>query len=305
MAKDEIVFGSYPFTPDKKEPLHIRGELIKHFVYPAERPHFSDLNYLYVSTDKLTVGTWQLGPGGNYDPPDLHAGDEVYYVLQGVLTEHNPLLGEFIRVHEGEALLLPQGGYHKGHNFEQGIMRILYVIAPKIWEENVPPMDFSQGKMKMYKGEHNDKLPSSSALNQWYQHGTTDDIGRWPVPGPECRQDPILFYHITEEKKLLNVHGIEYPMLIKFYVSNDLVHMGEFVLPAGGTGCRASEPDSHRGDCALFVERGPVTVFLPDTQEAFDIQSEEVMFIPEGVSYQLINYTADAVKIIFSIAPGL
>ena len=94
-------------------------------------------------------------------------------------------------------------------------------------------------------------------------------------------------------------------MLVKFFVSNDLVHMGEFILPAGGTGCRASEPDSHKGDCVLFVEKGPVTVFLTGTMEAFDIQEEEAMFLPEGVEYQLINYTENIVKVIFSIAPGL
>jgi mannose-6-phosphate isomerase-like protein (cupin superfamily) len=301
----EEIFGNYPFPPDKKKPLHIRGSLIRHFIYPAERPHFSDLNYLYVSTDKLTVGTWQLGPGGTYDPPDLHAGDEVYYILDGTLTEHNPLLGEFMQVHKGEALLLPMHGYHKGHNFEQGIMRALYVIAPKIWEDQMPPMDFEGGKMKMYKGKGNARLPAVESRPQWYRHGTTDDIGRWPVPGPECRKDPKLFYHINDDKKLINVHGIQYPMLVKFFVSNDLVHMGEFILPAGGTGSRASEPDSHKGDCVLFVEWGPITVFLPDTLEAFDVQPEEVMFIPEGIRYQLINYTTKTVKAIFSIAPGL
>ena len=305
MAETVEIFGNYPFPPDRKRPLHIKGDLIRHFIYPAERPHFSDLNYLYVSTDKLTVGTWQLGPGGTYDPPDLHAGDEVYYVLEGVLTEHNPVLGEFIQVHKGEALLLPMHGYHKGHNFEQGIMRILYVIAPKIWETQVPPMDFSAGKMKQYKGKHNANLPVHPQFPQWYAHGTTDDIGRWPVPGPQCRQAPIFFYHITEEKKLLNVHGTEHPMLIKFFVSNDLLHMGEFILPAGGIGSRASDPDSHRGDAVLFVEDGPVTFFLTKTLEAFDVQEEEAMFIPEGVSYQMINYTDHRNKVIFSIAPGI
>ena len=180
----EEIFGNHPFPPDKKTPTHIKGDLIRHFIYPAERPHFSDLNYLYLSTDKLTVGTWQLGPGGTYDPPDLHAGDEVYYVLDGVLTEHNPVLGEFMQVRKGEALLLPMHGYHKGHNFEQGIMRILYVIAPKIWESQYPPMDFSAGKMKQYKGKHNAALPVHPQYPQWNLHGTTDDIGRWPVPGP-------------------------------------------------------------------------------------------------------------------------
>ena len=305
MADDVEIFGNHPFPPDKKKPTHIKGDLIRHFIYPAERPHFSDLNYLYVSTDKLTVGTWQLGPGGTYDPPDLHAGDEVYYVLDGMLTEHNPVLGEFMQVRKGEALLLPMHGYHKGHNFEQGIMRILYVIAPKIWESQVPPMDFSAGKMKQYKGKHNAALPVHPQYPQWNLHGTTDDIGRWPVPGPECRKPPIFFYHITEEKKLINVHGTDHPMLIKFFVSNDLLHMGEFILPAGGIGSRASDPDSHKGDALLFVEEGPVTFFLTATMEAFDVQEEEGMFIPEGVSYQMINYTDHRNKVIFSIAPGM
>ena len=298
-------FGNYPFPPDKKVPMHIRGEKIQQFIYPDDVPHFSDLNYLYVSTDKLTVGTWQLGPGGHYNPPDLHAGDEVYYVLDGVLTEHNPLLGEFTQVKKGEALLLPMHGYHKGYNFEQDIMRILYIIAPKIWEDQIPPMDFNDGKMKMYKGKYNHTLPSYPQLNKWYAHGTTDDIGRWPVDGPESRKDPVLFYHITEEKKLINVHGIDFPMLIKFFVSNDLLHMGEFILPSGGTGCRASEPDSHAGDCALYVEEGPITVFLPDSKDTFDVQVGEVMFLPEDTTYMLINYTNCRVKAIFSIAPGM
>ena len=81
--------------------------------------------------------------------------------------------------------------------------------------------------------------------------------------------------------------------------------MGEFILPAGGVGSRASQPDSHEGDCVLFVEKGPITILLPDSSEAFDVQEEEVMFLPEGVKYQLINYTNDFIKAIFSIAPNL
>ncbi|MCL4415999.1 MAG: cupin domain-containing protein [Actinobacteria bacterium] len=305
MLQQEFTFGNYPFPPDKKRPIHIKGELIKNFIYPAEVPHYSDLNQLFVSTDKLTVGTWQLGPGGTYNPPDLHAGDEVYYIVEGTLTEHNPVLGEFINIDKGEALLLPMGGYHKGYNFGQGIMKVLYIIAPKIWLDQEPPMDFAGENMKMYKGKYNSRLKNYPQMQQWNVHGTTDDIGRWPVPGPQCRKEPVLFYHITEEKKLLNVYGAEFPVLIKFFVSNDLCHMGEFILPAGGVGCRASEPDSHRGDCCLNIEIGPITIFLPDTLQAYDVQPGEAFFIPEGIKYQMINYTDHMVKAIFSIAPGM
>ena len=189
MTEESFTFGSYPFPPDQKKPIHIRGDLIKHFIYPAERPHFSDVNYLFVSTDKLTVGTWQLGPGGTYDPPDLHAGDEVYYILDGTLTEHNPLLGEFMQVKKGEALLLAPAWVSQGLQLREGIMRALYVIAPKIWEDQVPPMDFQAGKMKMYKGQATTPTCRISPRgSSGTSHGTTDDIGRWPVPGPRVPQ---------------------------------------------------------------------------------------------------------------------
>jgi len=108
------------------------------------------LNYLYLSTDKLTVGTWQLGPR-NIRSPDLHAGDEVYYVLDGVLTEHNPVLGEFMQVRKGEALLLPMHG-SQGHNSSKDYGGFSTSL-PENLESQYPPWTFSAGKMKQYKGQ--------------------------------------------------------------------------------------------------------------------------------------------------------
>ena len=299
------IFGSHPFPPDQKRPIHIRGNLIRHFIYPVTTPHYSDLNYLYCSTDKLTVCTFQLGPGGAFDPPDYHTGDEVYYVLHGTLTEGNPPLGQFVQVRTGEALLLPRPVWHKGYNFEQDIVRILAVIAPRIWEGQLPPTDFRPALNKLYKGQYNDRLPACPPIPAPRTMGTADDIGRWPLPGPQSRQDPLLFYHVREQDKLIAVHGTQYPMLVKFAVSNDLLHVGEFILPAGGISSRASEPDSHHGDCLLYIDQGPITVYLPDTTEAHDVQAGEAFFVPEGTRYQLINYTAGVVRAIFSVAPGL
>ena len=124
-------------------------------------------------------------------------------------------------------------------------------------------------------------------------------------PSGSSRCEPQLFYHIREEDKLLNVHGVSSPMLIKFSVSNDWVHVGEFILPTGGINPRASEPDTHAGDAVLYVERGPVTFFLPDTTDAFKVEAGEAMFVPEGTRYQMINYTAGAIKVVFAIAPEL
>jgi hypothetical protein len=64
-------------------------------------------------------------------------------------------------------------------------------------------------------------------------------------------------------------------------------------------------PATIGGDCLPYVERGPITVILPDAHEAFDVQVEGAMFVPEGVRYQLINYTSGLVGAIFTIAPEL
>ena len=132
-----------------------------------------------------------------------------------------------------------------------------------------------------------------------------EDIARWPIEGKEARKKPVKFYHIPRSKMLRTIYGQKHPIAYAFYVSNDLVHMGEFIIPSGGEGCRASEPESHKGDEALYVKEGPITVFLPDTHETFQVHPGEAMYIPEGIKHQYINYTEKVVKGIFAIAPKL
>lgn len=306
MADFKKLMGCLPFPPDKKEPKLIRKEEYIDGIYPPAEPRFSDLTRFIVSTDKMLLGTYQLAPGGSFNPPDLHPGDEAYYILDGTLTQQNAINGQVIRAYEGESIWMPREAWHKAFNFEDEILRILFFIAPKAWDENIPPDDYPKGDdIKAYKGKNNSKYSVLPKIVKPSLIGTTDDIGRWPVEGPEGRKDPMLFYRIREEDKLLNIYDYENPMLVKFFVSNDIMHMGEFILPAGGRGVRQSPVDVHKGDCVLFVKDGPVTVYLPETEEAFIVEEEDSMFIPEGVSYRLLNFNAKQIKAIFSIAPEL
>ena len=104
---------------------------------------------------------------------------------------------------------------------------------------------------------------------------------------------------------LHTVFGLKNPIGMKFYVSNDLVHMGEFEIPSRGQGPRASEVDWHDGDEVMYVENGPITVFLPDSEETFEVQEGEAVFIPEKTRHLYINYGGSVVKGIFSVAPNL
>lgn len=303
MPNRPSLFGNHPTEPQAKRPTQIRGDLIVPFIYPPNILEHSDLNRLFASTDLLTVATYQLAPGGMFAPPDLHWGDEIYYILDGTVTQQNPETGEFAQATKGESLILPQGAWHTAHNFGSTIARMLFVIAPKIWEGQTPPI-WENGQPRAYK-LRGDVPERAQDQWTWPTFGTVDDIGRWPRPGEELRENPPHYYRVTEERKLVTVQGKTNFMLMKFFVSNDHVHMGEFILPAGGPGPRFSEPDSHGGDCVLFVEEGPLSVYLPNTDETYRVESEEAMYLPIGTRYQLANYNATRTKAIFCIAPNL
>lgn len=134
---------------------------------------------------------------------------------------------------------------------------------------------------------------------------SVDQIGHFPVEGKKARAKPVQFNHITREKMLRTIHGEQHPIPLTFYVSNDLVHMGEFVIPPGGKGVRASEPDVHGGDEAMYAETGPIVVLFPDTKEAFEVKSGETMYIPEGMRHQYMNYSSNLVKGVFAVAPQI
>lgn len=147
-----IPFGKYPFAPSEKKPMHLKRGDLKRFIYTEAYPESSDLNRLIVSTNYMTVGEYQLSPGSTFDPVDVHDGDEVYYVLSGTVTMLNPKNGQAIEVEEGESVIMPKGAPHKAYNFTNELVNILFVIAPRIWDESGPPLEYRE-PVRLYKWE--------------------------------------------------------------------------------------------------------------------------------------------------------
>lgn len=150
MAQTPDYFGNFPFKEGRKKPKHMRKEDLKLFIYTEEYPESSDLNWVIASTEHMTVGEYKLAPGSTFDPVDIHAGDEVYYVEYGSVTMMNPCSGRVIELGEGEGILMPKGAPHKAYNFTEKSAKILYVIAPKIWDEDGPPLDYNE-PFQLYK----------------------------------------------------------------------------------------------------------------------------------------------------------
>lgn len=130
------------------------------------------------------------------------------------------------------------------------------------------------------------------------------EIGRFPVEGPASRVNEE-FVKITPETALKIVSGRKNPVLLKFAVSNDVMHLGTIEIPTGGIGPRQTEWDSHKGDAIFYVEEGPATFLTEETRETFQVEVGDFMFLPENTGYKIINYTGHMLKLVFIIAPEL
>jgi len=150
MENSDNWVGNYPCSPDKKKPVLITRDKFKSFIFTPENPHKSSFVLNFINSNKIIFGIFQLPPGGTYGPPtDVHIGDEVYYILQGTLTELNPETGQCLEIQAGEAIYLPKEGFHTAYNFGKEELKILFAIAPKAWEEGLE-LDY-KGQIKIYK----------------------------------------------------------------------------------------------------------------------------------------------------------
>jgi uncharacterized RmlC-like cupin family protein len=55
----------------------------------------------------------------------------------------------------------------------------------------------------------------------------------------------------------------------------------------------------------MLVTRGQITFFMPETEEVHFAKTGDVMYIPERMKYQLINYDDTPVEAYFAIGGGL
>ena len=133
---------------------------------------------------------------------------------------------------------------------------------------------------------------------------TPKDLGSFPANG-EAARDAKLFYKLDDEHGIRMISGRKTPALLNFWAGNDVVNFGNIRLLAGGPRPQQTEFDSHRGDAVFYVTEGPMTFFIRDRRETYDVQLGDFMFIPAGETYKIINFYAHTAKAVFMIAPTL
>lgn len=141
------------------------------------------------------------------------------------------------------------------------------------------------------------------------KYSALDQLGKYPLPGPEARENNRLIY-IPKDKMLKLIHGKNNHILVSFFVSNDFVHFGTIQVPKG----IYSDPENHNGDEVLFVLKGKLTIQTYENEkeddtsvlhESYEVCPEEQFLVPEGIKHRYLNFSDEVVEAVFGIAPEL
>lgn len=137
MDKEKIVpqwMGNLPFDKNNKEPLKIAAE------EKGMNEIYGEGNnriccHTYISTDDVLISHWKVPSGQSFQPPDIHSGDELYYILDGEAHIFNAETGQLVLAEEGSLVFVPRKSWHQVYNFSDSDVTLIAIITGKIWEE--------------------------------------------------------------------------------------------------------------------------------------------------------------------------
>lgn len=286
--------GNVPFPPDRKTACALSRKNSKVIFYGSGKEKICVT--IYCSTDRVLLSEWEVPPGQSFQPADIHSGDETYYILEGVLTEADHTTGQVVEVKQGEVIHIPAKTWHNAYNFTDKKLHLLNPAEGGMWagDDLEQVSDFRQ-KTTRYKGHQNESVGDIAG-------------GAWPRAS-QGEGAKNRMRRITPEESLILIHGTENETKFRFFVSNERLHVGTFVVCPG----KFSDPEVHGGDEALCVLRGTLQISLIQEQDredavmrdAVQVMEGEKFFIPEGVRHRYFNLCSEMCEVLFIVSPKL
>lgn len=288
--------GNYPFKQSKRKPrvLKKKGDALLRIF--GHEPHDVEVR-LHVSTDKITCAEFRVQPGGYFDPPDIHSGPEIYYVLKGKATIFNPKTGFVCQADQGDFAFIREGQWHQTFNFCDEELQILTAFG-----RNMLPFEHGWPKLRYpgkpaYSSGISDALPLR--LKTWQKYLANQTIRM---------QGEGIFVKKKDEAINL-IHGEKNHVLVSLYIHTDGMQSGIVVVPARGR----SDFETHKGDKVIYSLKGCVSAVIETEDqssesvnaERYEVGSGEWMLIPQGTKHQYINYSSERVELLFTVAPKL
>ncbi len=95
---------------------------------------------------------------------------------------------------------------------------------------------------------------------------------------------------------------LEGPEHCREYLKTDKITFGSSTLLPGQRGAiDKGHPGSHE---IFFVSRGRVLMFVEERDEYFELEEQDIILMPEGVSHTLINVGEETAVVTWSLAPS-
>jgi quercetin dioxygenase-like cupin family protein len=243
-------------------------------------------DWYYASSHKIHMAMFSLPPGGLWRHSDRHksyyGADECYYLLAGELTIHNPETGEVKVLHQGEALHFRERTWHYGYNFTQVEAVIICTFAPM-------PADIASAAVLAAAVPPLDEV----RLGRW------DLLDRHPWNSAEAAASEA-FKILPPSAWLPVIQGEKRPIRVDLMVATEKQTSGMFSLLPGVT----TDPETHPGDEVAFCVGGQVGLYLPATDEWFELHPRDGCWVREGVEHRWYNTTGEPASVFFGVAPS-
>jgi quercetin dioxygenase-like cupin family protein len=233
------------------------------------------------------MAMFSLPPGGIWRHSDRHKSyyyaDECYYLLAGELTMHNPETGDVAVLHAGEALSFRERTWHYGYNFTDVETIIICTFAPV-------PADISSAAAMAAA------VPPLAEIRP----GRWDLLGEggYPWNADEARRSSC-FRVLPPSDWLPIIQGTTRPIRVDLMVSTEKQTSGMFALLPGVT----TDAETHPGDEVAFCVSGQASVYLPDTDEWFELHPRDGVFVRGGIPHRWYNTTGERATVFFGVAP--
>ena len=289
-------FGNYPFKPQEKEACLLSKEAGIRRVY-GKAPHDIEV-HLHVSTDKITCSEFHILPGEYFDPPDIHTGDEVYYILRGTATIFDPDDGTVYLAREGDFFLIPEGTWHQTFNFFDEELEILTAFGKNMvaLDKGWPDIRYTK-KPAYFEGGREEILRRLRTLSSN------------PLTNEESPTQDREMMAIRKDEGLDFIQGRKNHVLVSFYVSNATLHSGVTTIPPRGR----SDSQVHKGDEVVYCLEGNPSVLIVEEKRnskkasprRYEIRQGNRFLIPEGTEHSYVNFSNETARLLFTVAPDL
>jgi mannose-6-phosphate isomerase-like protein (cupin superfamily) len=243
-------------------------------------------DWFYADDAELNLNIVGMAPNGaavnSPANPTVFGADELFYVLEGLMVQSNPVTGEVFVVKPGEAIFFRKDTWHFQWNYSNSQLRMLefFQPAPKAgtggaYARSRPPLE---GPPK--QGE--DQL-----------------IGNWPMGADSVREKTA--WMIRDDTMLWRMEGTVRgrEILVGIMASTEHLTAGKMKFLGGQRSCDYQ----HNGEKIVFVESGNLHVEFPETKRWVELNAWDGVRIPTGVLHSFYNMSAESAQCVFSVSP--